>query len=154
MWICVLVFEFLLESKWRPRNWQSRALSNWASFTSSRMTLESLRPHITNFNREATKWGQEYVTKMSPISLWTTSSLDLTKSIKHVHSNVKCTRNRMWSAHVFTCTCCHVKTCALHIRFPSEELQVEGWIILVNSRPHTCNTNCVRGPIRGVLTKV
>jgi len=29
---------FLPESNWRPWDWQLRALTNWASFTSSRMS--------------------------------------------------------------------------------------------------------------------
>ena len=35
-------YEFLPESNWRPRAWQSRALTNWNSFTSSRMLFQSV----------------------------------------------------------------------------------------------------------------
>ena len=43
MWVFSFVFGFgvLPESNRRPRDWQSRALTNWASFTSSRMLFIS-----------------------------------------------------------------------------------------------------------------
>ena len=49
------VFGFLPESKWQPRDWQSRALTIWASFTLSRMSNTWTSPKM-EMNKHLRSW--------------------------------------------------------------------------------------------------